>query len=242
VSGMSGTVAPRVAAQARSRGHEVLAWRRDEVPPDDTDACRGHLAESRPDGILHMAFGPESWAALLADHARQHSIPFVFTSTAMVFAPRPDGPYTITSPRTADEDYGQYKIRCEDAIWAANPDAMIARLGYQIDPDGRGNNMVAHVDAEQARHGRVTARTRWLPACAFLDDTCGALLGLVDDPDPGLHHLDANARTAWSHAEILARLATALGRTWDLVDSDEPVHDQRLVDSRLIAGLEHRLG
>ena len=241
MSGMSGTVAPRLAEHARDGGHEVLAWRRDEFSPDDPDACRGHLADSRPDAILHMAFGPESWAALLAEYAGDHSIPFVFTSTAMVFATRPDGPYTITSPRTADEDYGRYKIRCEDAIWAANPDAMIARLGYQIDPDGRGNNMVAHADAEQARHGRVTARTRWLPACAFLDDTSAALLGLVDDPHPGLHHMDANARSAWSHAEILGRLATALGRTWHLVDSDQPVHDQRLVDSPLIAGLEHRL-
>ncbi len=103
----------------------------------------------------------------------------------MVFAPRPNGPYTITSPRTATDEYGAYKIRCEDAVWQANPDAIVARLGYQIDPDGIGNNMVAHTDAQQAADGMVRASTQWIPACAFLDDTAAALLSLVCGPPAG---------------------------------------------------------
>jgi len=160
----------------------------------------------------------------------------------MVFAVRPDGPYTISSPRTAIDEYGAYKIRCEDAIWAANPDSMVARLGYQIDPDGRGNTMVAHTDARQRADGSVHASRLWIPACAFLDDTAEALLALVGDPQPGLHHLDANAQTAWSHARILHTLAETLGRSWEIVETDEPEHDQRLIDSTRIAGLDTRLG
>lgn len=241
MTGMSGTVAPRFAGAARSAGHEVVPWIRAEVPPDDADACQRFLEEQRPAAIVHMAFGAESWAGLLAGHARHAGIPVVFTSTTMVFAQRPDGPYTIASPRTATDGYGAYKIRCEDAVWQANPDAMVARLGYQIDPDGVGNNLVAHTDAQQAADGSVRASRRWIPACAFLDDTAAALMSLVTDPEPGLHHLDANARTAWSHARILSSLADALGRAWLIVEADEPDHDQRLIDSGRIAGLDARL-
>lgn len=241
VTGMSGTVAPRFAHHAGLAGHDITAWNREQVSPDDPQACDRLLVDTHPDAIVHMAFGAEAWAGQLAGHARHRGIPFVFTSTTMVFASRPDGPYTITSPRTAVDEYGAYKIRCEDAIWAANADAMVARLGYQIDPDGRGNNLVAHTDAQQARDGSVRGSRRWLPACAFLDDTAAALLSLVTDPEAGLHHLDANARTAWTHAEVLTRLAASLGRTWDIVETDDPEHDQRLLDSPRMPGLDNRL-
>jgi dTDP-4-dehydrorhamnose reductase len=238
---MSGTVAPRFASAAQAAGHDIVTWRREQVPPDDPRACQHFLDEQGPDAVVHMAFGAESWAGQLAGHARQRQVPFVFTSTTMVFAARPDGPYTIASPRTATDEYGAYKIRCEDAIWAANPDAVVARLGYQIDPEGRGNTMVAHTDAQQSAHGSVRASTRWIPACAFLDDTAAALLALATDPQPGLHHLDGNARTAWTHAHILRSLASALGRSWEVVETDEPDHDQRLVDSPRISALDTRL-
>jgi dTDP-4-dehydrorhamnose reductase len=235
-------VAPRFAAVARAAGHQIVGWPRAEVSPDDPGACRRFLDEVQPDAIVHMAFGAESWAGLLAGWARERDVPFVFTSTTMVFAQRPDGPYTIDSPRSATDAYGGYKIRCEDSIWTANPGAMVARLGYQIDPEPRGNNLVAHTEAEQVRTGQVLARRRWIPACAFLDDTAAALMSLVEHPQAGLHHLDSNARTAWSHALILRAIADHLGRAWELVETDEPDHDQRLLDSPRIAGLDARLG
>ena len=238
---MSGTVAPRFANAAHAAGHEVVPWVRGDVSPDDPAACQKFLDEQNPNAILHAAFGAESWAGLLASHARSRSIPFVFTSTTMVFAQRPDGPYTISSPRTATDEYGSYKIRCEDSVWAANPDAMVARLGYQIDPDGVGNNMVAHIDAQQAADGVVRASRRWIPACAFLDDTADALLALVSDPQPGLHHLDSNAQSAWTYVRILRGLAELLDRRWQILETDEPDHDQRLIDSPRILGLETRL-
>jgi dTDP-4-dehydrorhamnose reductase len=238
---MSGTVAPRFASVARSAGHEVTPWVRTEVSPNDGGACQQFLDSQHPDAIVHAAFGAESWCGQLAGYAREAGIPFVLTSTTMVFAARPDGPYTISSPRTATDEYGAYKMRCEDATWEANPGAMVARLGYQMDPKGLGNNMVAHTDAEQAAQGSVRASRRWIPACAFLDDTAAALFSLVADPEPGLHHLDANAQTAWTHARILRRLADTLDRPWRIIETDEPDHDQRLIDSTRIVGLDARL-
>lgn len=241
VTGMNGTVAPRVAEHARRRGHEVVPWDRAVVTPEDPAACRAFIEQAAPDAIAHLAFGAESWAGQLAAESLRRDIPFLFTSTTMVFAQRPHGPYPVTAPRNATDEYGRYKIRCEDAVRAASPDSMVLRLAYQIDPDGRGNNLVAHLDAAAAAEGRVRASTRWIPACAFLDDTADALLSFLEHPEPGVHHLDANERTAWTHHQIVTALAAQLGRAWRIVASEEPDHDQRLADSRRIAGLDTRI-
>lgn len=237
----TGTLGPKVAGLADSRGHEVLGWDRDQHSPDDPGAVHAHVAQTQPEAILHLALGSPQWAGELARAAGQRDIPMLFTSSVMVFAQRPDGPYDIWSPRTADTDYGRYKIACEDAIWAANPAAMVARIGYQIDPDGRGNNMVAHLDAQQQESGRVLASDRWIPATSFMVDTAAALLGLLAEPERGLHHLDANAEDAWSYQQLVRALAVGLHRDWEVADAPEPVHDQRLVGPRRIRPLSDRL-
>ncbi len=241
LTGMNGTIAPRLGEHARRAGHEVVAWRRDEVPPDDPRACRTFLAATSPDAVVHLAFGAESWAGLLSGESARRGIPFVYTSTAMVFATPPDGPYATSAPRNADTDYGRYKARCEDAVRSASGEAMVVRLAYQIDPGGEGNNLVAHVDAAASGGRDVPASTRWIPAVAFLDDTAAALLSFVVDPAPGVHHLDANADTAWTYLDVLTALRAELGRTWSIVATDHPAHDQRLAGSWRMPGLDTRL-
>jgi dTDP-4-dehydrorhamnose reductase len=250
VTGMHGTVAPRLAEHATAAGHEVLAWDRDAVPPDDPDACWAFLHSVRPDAIAHLAFGAESWAGLLAAASRERSLPFLYTSTAMVFAQRPDGPYRPEQPPTADTEYGQYKARCEQAVQAANPDAMVARLAYQVDlppaSGGRregagGNHLLAHCEAAHASGEPIRASTRWIPALAFLDDTAAALLGLLTEPRPGIHHLDGNATSTWDHHRVVEALARQLDRPWRIEPTEDPVHDQRLLASDLIAPIDARL-
>lgn len=240
VTGMNGTVAPRLAEHARRAGHDVVAWDREAVSPDDPEACRRFIEAVAADGVAHLAFGAESWAGLLAQQSGARGVPFVFTSTPMVFAQRPNGPYPPSAPRNATDDYGRYKIRCEDEVRRADPDAMTVQIAYQIDPDGVGNNLVAHLDA-QAADGEIRASTRWVPACAFLDDTAAALLSFLTDPEPGVHHLDANAETAWTYHHIVTALRDELGRGWRIAPRDEPDHDQRLAESHRMPGLDTRL-
>jgi len=241
VTGANGTVAPKLIAHAVSQGHDVVAWDRIAVDPNDPGAVDSFVRDVSPDAICHLAFGARSWAGQLAWLAGTRDIPFVYTSTAMVFDERPQGPYSIHATRNSTNDYGQYKISCEDAIWASNPAAMIARIGYQMDPDGIGNNMVAHLDTQSADAGVVHASTLWIPACAFLQDTAAALLSLVTDPERGLHHLDSNADDAWTYYEIVLGLRASLQRNWIVEASELPDHDQRLVRSDRIAPLHTRL-
>jgi len=232
VTGLSGTLGPRLAARARAAGWRVSGWDRRVVPADDGAAARDELLRLQPDAIAHLAIGSAAWAALLARHARERAIRLVFTSTAMVFDHVPDGPHDVAALRNARDDYGRGKIACEDAILAAHPQASIARLGWQIDERATGNNMLAELDRRQARDGRVVASARWTPACSFMDDTCAALLELVEGERRGVVHLDANASEAWTFDQVVTALGTRFSRDWVVeVDRGEAAHahDQRLV-------------
>ena len=146
ITGLKGSLAPRAAQAARQRGYVVAAWDRSAVPPDVPAAGDAFLAQLQPHAILHLATGNEAWAEQLATYAAQQGIAFVFTSTAMVFDHVPDGPHAVDDARTAKDDYGRSKIRSEDAVLAANAAAMVARIGWQIDPEVVGNNMLRALD------------------------------------------------------------------------------------------------
>jgi dTDP-4-dehydrorhamnose reductase len=230
ITGLSGTLAPKLAAAARHAGHEVIGWDHHALSPEDTDGGDAWLQAQQPQAVAHLALGPVSWAARLAAHAAAHDLPFVFTSTAMVFRHVPDGPHRAGDARTAQDDYGRYKIACEDAVRAAEPGACIARLGWQIDADARGNNMLAQLDQRHAREGRIGASRRWRPACSFMDDAARALLALIESHAGGVVHLDSNACEGHDFHAIVHALAARFGRArWQVRADDDYTHDQRLV-------------
>lgn len=230
ITGLGGTLAPRLAEVARAAGAEVIGWDRARVPPDDLEAGRRFLDQARPGAIAHLALGGEDWAGFLAAEAEARGVPFLFTSTAMVFHHQPDGPHAPGDERTSQEDYGRYKIRCEDRVRAACPAARVARIGWQIDADGRGNNMLAALDRWQAERGRIDASRLWIPACSFMTDTAAALWSLLLGDRAGTWHLDGNAPDAWTFPELVAALQRRFGRGgWRIAENDDYRHDQRLV-------------
>lgn len=234
ITGLNGTLAPHLARVARTHSHEVIGWDRNTVSPDDPEASEVFLHDMQPDAIAHLGFGSEDWAARLAAWAATHDRAFVFTSTAMVFDHMPDGPHHVNDERTAKDDYGRYKIRCEDAIRAANPRACIARIGWQIDASeggtASGNNMLAMLDQQQANDGRIRASTAWRPACSFMSDTAAALIQLIEQRAEGVVHLDSNADTALNFYELVESLKTRFARSaWVIEAHTEYVHDQRLL-------------
>jgi dTDP-4-dehydrorhamnose reductase len=237
VTGLSGTLGPRLAQRAIASGWQVCGWDRRVVPADDSREAWREIDRHRPDAIAHLAIGSAAWATLFARHASENAIPLVFTSTAMVFDHEPDGPHDVAAHRTAIDDYGRNKIACEDAILSACPQASIARLGWQIDERATGNNMLAELDRWQARDGRVRASACWTPACSFIDDTCAALLELVATRASGTLHLDSNAAEAWRFDQVANALKAHFARDW-VVEVDRTAqayrHDQRLVGGAFV--------
>ena len=235
ITGLNGTLAPHLAAEAKAAGWLVLPWPRDLVDPADSTESALFLQRMRPDAIAHLAMGAESWAAQLAAYAALAQIPFVFTSSAMVFHHQPDGPHAVSDVANAEDEYGRYKIRCEQAIGQANSQACVARIGWQIDSEARGNNMLAALDSWQREQGKVAASRLWVPACSFMVDTARALWQLLQERASGLYHLDSNAAEAWSFDELVRALADRFERDWQIEVTDDYRHDQRLL------GHQHRI-
>jgi len=247
ITGLSGTLAPVLARHAAAHGVNVIGWDRRIDPTEDPRAVAERLDALQPAAIAHLALGPGGWAEAMARWAAAHDRPFLFTSTAMVFDAEPDGPHRVDDPCTARDDYGRHKAEVEQQVRQAHPGAIVARLGWQIDPQAPGNNMVAALNAQQQRDGTIRASTRWKPACSFMDDTAEALFGLLEKPVPGVHHLDANADEGHSFHTIVTALREALQRPWNVDVDDAYVHDQRLVGGptrlpplrRRLPGLPH---
>ena len=176
------------------------------------------------DSIAHLAFGAESWAAQLAGYAAERGILFCSRVRRWYFSTSRTA-RIADDPRTAQDDYGFYKIRCAEAIRASSPAACIVRLGWQIDPDARGNNMLAALNAQQASDGCIRASTRWRPACSFMADTVAALRMLFEVPVAETVHLDSNARQGYSFAELVSALRTTYGcEHWVLNQTADYVH------------------
>ena len=243
ITGLNGTLAPCIAAEATARGWQVLGWDRRRIPVHDLVAGAAWLDATRPDAIVHAATGDAAWAASLARWAAARDLPFVFTSTAMVFDAEPDGPHAPADLRTARDDYGRGKIACEDAVRLAHAGATVARLGWQIDPDRPGNNMLVQLDAWQQRDGRIAASRAWRPACSFMADTATALVDAIESPQAGTLHLDSNAEAGHRFDQIVTALRAQFDRRhWIVQVHEDYRHDQRLVGGPVaLPPLTHRL-
>lgn len=225
ITGLNGTLAPRLAEAARAAGHEVLAWDRHTVDIENEALSAAWLSAQSVDAIAHLGMASARFAGWLASRCPN----FLFTSTVMVFDHEPDGPHDVADARNSKNDYGRYKAECEDAVLLANQRPVIARIGWQIDETRPGNNMLLTLDEWQRRDGCVKASSAWTPACSFMADTAAALLRLIERPLPGVHHLDSNADEAWRFDEVARALADKFGRDWRVEPHQDYRHDQRLV-------------
>lgn len=233
MTGLTGTLAPKVAHQFQLRGWNVLEWNHHQIPPDDLQQSEQFWQQHHIDAVCHMAMGSETWAAWLGENSKQRNIPYLFVSTAMVFDATKNGPYGIFEERNTQDDYGKYKVRCEDAIWHANPDAMIARIGWQLHHQAEGNNMLAHLDRQHEENGVITASTAWYPATSHMDDTALAFLQLIERNEAGLYHLDSNLKDKWNFYELVCALKQHYNKPWQVLPSSDYHHDQRLTDERI---------
>lgn len=244
VTGLSGTVAPALRAALAGAGAGVVGWDRAAVSPDDGAAVRAHLDAVDPAAVCHLAMGAEGWAGELAGWCARRGRPFLLTSSVMVFDGTP-GPHRPTDAPATKDEYGRYKLRCEAAVRAANPDAIVARLGWQIAQSGAcaatgsargGNHMLEQLHRRSARGETIRASARWIPATSFLEDTAAALVGLLRAGRGGVYHVDGNAEAAWDFHRLVLALRARHGASWRVERCEDHVDDQRLLDDRLRVG------
>jgi len=230
LTGLNGTVAPAVAEELRARSDEVVPWDRGAVSPDDRGAIERFIRETKPSALVHCAMGSPRWAEDMARVCAEEGCAFLYVSSASVYGTQQQGPFTIDDAPEPSDDYGRYKLECEQCVRAVNAEARIVRIGWQIALRPGGNNMVEHFIRRQAEDGHISASTQWFPACSFLNDTARALADVLNLP-PRLYLLDGNP--GWSFAKIANALNAAMDDSWDVRPDNDFRWNNRMIDKGL---------
>ena len=228
LTGMNGTVAPVLAEELRRRGDEVVAWDRGAVSPDDRGAVEHFIRDVKPSVLIHCAMGSPQWPEDMARVCAEEGSRFLYVSSASVYGTHQFGPFNVHDTPEPSDDYGRYKLECEQRVRAANADARIVRIGWQIALRRGGNQMTEYLAQRQAEDGHIAASTEWFPACSFLDDTARTLADVIG-LTPGLYLRDGNP--GWSFRDIAAALNTAMGSKWDVRSTPEFRWNNRMIDS-----------
>jgi len=231
LTGMNGTVAPALAHRLRNDRHHITAWNRNQIPIDNPVACDAFICEQKPDWVIHMAMGSPDWAAGMAQVCHREGINFMFTGSVSAFDGGKTGPFPCDHVLDATDDYGKYKAECERKVMAANPNAFIARLGWQIGDAPGSNNMIDFLTRNQAEKGKIEASTGWIPSCAFLTDTVEAMNSIIMKFPPGIYQLEGNP--GLNFYQIVIGLNALHGNKWLVVKKDEPARDNRMLEERI---------
>jgi dTDP-4-dehydrorhamnose reductase len=244
ITGISGTIGQHLKDFLEKMGHEVYGWNRQEIPIDNYMAMESFIQEIAPDILFHLAAPSQptgrpnenwlvhyEWSSELAWITHKCGIKFLFTSTVQVFSDTAKGPFTPQSHPDNDYGYGFEKRMAEQRILYQNPQAYIARLGWQIDTNTSGNQMAAYLEKKHNTEGKIFASTRWLPAASFLDDTVKALWEIVSHHPPAIYLLDSNR--GWNFYEIATALKKLLKKRWTILPDESFVYDQRMIDPRI---------
>lgn len=240
LTGMNGTVAPALAKVLESAGHTVVGWDRARVPTERPEQYESFIAENRPDWFFQIATGSPDWMAGTAAICHRLGIRFLYTGSVSVFDGGKAGPFAVDHATDATDDYGRYKADCERRVLAANPEAIIARLAWQIGDAPGSNNMIDYLTRTQQEKGCIEASTGWIPSCAFLSDTVAALVHLMQAGRPGTYQLEGNP--GWSFFDIVSALNRRHGGRWQVIAKQEPRKDIRMLENRVPMGtLDRRL-
>ena len=163
----------------------------------------------------------------------------MYISSVSVYSGAQTGPFTVQDVPQPDDDYGRYKLECEQRVQAVHSRAHIVRIGWQIGSTPGGNQMIDFLDRTFREQGRIDASTRWFPGCSFLPDTAAALLRITALP-PGLYHLDGNP--GLNFFQIATGLNRLLGDPWTVVPVAGLVQNHRMLDPRVeVASITQRL-
>jgi dTDP-4-dehydrorhamnose reductase len=234
ITGMNGTVAPALARRLKKEGMEIVAWDRNKVSIDDADLVRTFILAQKPTWLVHCAMGSPVWAATMAGVCKEEGIKFLYTGSVSVFNGAKPGPFAIDKVPDAPDDYGRYKAESERQVFAANPDAIVARLGWQIGDAPGSNNMIDFFFKTVREKGKLEVSSGVIHSNAFLEDTADALYRLLAKHPAGLYQLEGNP--GLSLFEIATRLKKLHKFDFPIIEQVEPRRDIRMVNDKIKVG------
>jgi dTDP-4-dehydrorhamnose reductase len=231
ITGMNGTVAPVLTKVLTKSGHKVIPWNRSQVPIDNLQVAKEFIRKENPDWFFHVATGSADWAEFVAQICFEQNIIFLYTSSVSVFSSHQQGPFTVDVQPQPNDDYGRYKLECEQRIRKVNQNAIIVRLGWQIGKTTGGNQMVEFLNNTYLDNGKIEASKNFYPACSFLEDTAICLVDIMQNISADLYQLDGNP--GMNFYEISIGLNKLLKMSWKIDAVNSPVQNNQLLDERV---------
>lgn len=153
-------------------------------------------------------------AADLASQARDEGAAFIYVSTDAVFDGTRGG-YSEVDPTSPVSEYGRSKLRGEEAVLAANPDSLVARVNfYGWSPSG--TRSLAEFFVTRLRDGLATPGfTDVVVSTLHVGYLVESLVALVAAGARGIVHVASSEST--SKYDFGRRLADLFGFPADLV-------------------------
>jgi dTDP-4-dehydrorhamnose reductase len=234
VIGRSGQLATDLMEAADTAGLTALAAGRPEFDLADPDAPSRLIDRVKPRAVINAAAytavdkaesEPEAAMALnrdapgrLARACAAAGVPFIHISTDQVFDGRKAGGYIETDPVAPLCVYGRSKLEGEEAVMAADANAMVVRVSWVFGPSG--NNFVARI-LDWARANptlRIVCdqrgRPTWSPGLARALFDLAARMGSGDSaarPRGLLHLAGGSVMTRDQQARLVMEASRARG-------------------------------
>ncbi|WP_163686793.1 dTDP-4-dehydrorhamnose reductase [Mycolicibacterium gadium] len=218
ISGAGGMVGRELAAQARSRGREVLALTSSEW--DITDAPAAERFIESGDVVINCAAYTKVDAAE-SDEERAHAVnavgpaniahacaragaEFIHISTDYVFSGPKRTPFEIDDETAPVGVYGRTKLAGEFSVLAAMPDAHIVRTAW-IYEGGDGGDFVAVMRRLAAGDQTVDVVADQIGSPTYAADLVGALLEVAEGNirEPVLHAANAGEASRFEQAQAV---------------------------------------
>jgi dTDP-4-dehydrorhamnose reductase len=195
----------------------------------DNRSGTSFLNQHQPDAILHLAANsnpndceqnPSSQVinvdvtVNLAKYSAAQNIPFIFTSTDLVFDGE-NAPYSPTDTPNPIMVYGKQKLEAEQKVLKVNPKAIVTRmpLMYGLPKNGLGfmNAWLRNLQAGR----NIYCFTDEYRTATFGGDAAQGIFALLKNKASGIFHLGGGERM--SRFEFATQMATHFGLDKNLI-------------------------
>ena len=241
VTGAGGTLGKAVVLESKDRGYDVVAFYHSaplsvpsvQIEPldlTDTAAIRETLSRIRPDIVLHAAAEvrvdwcedhPDQAARInayasgvLAEAASQSGASFLYVSTDSVFDGARGG-YRETDATSPLNVYAQSKLRGEEAVFRALPEAIVARTNFYGWGSSRRSVLLDWIVRELAAGRELPGFADVIFCPSLASDVAEALLDLLERKVHGVFHVAGPK--AISKYEFARNVAQVFGYDANLV-------------------------
>lgn len=216
----------RALAAASPEGAETVALGRADCDVCDEAAVRTAVRAVRPDVLFNAAAytavdkaesEPEAAhrlnalaPGLIAAAAREAGARTVHISTDFVFGGPGEGPRRPEDPARPEGVYARTKLEGEDAVRAAESDALIVRTAWVYSP--RGTNFVNTMLRLMAERDELRIVADQIGTPTWAPSLAAALWRLAELRASGIHHYtDAGVASWYDFAAAIAEEAREMG-------------------------------